>query len=155
MNQEFPNKRLIVHYFQPHAPCIGLPDGSTKPESEVNKDIHPGRTLKNGDVSRELVWTQYQDNLEYAFHHALNLHNSIGGKSVFTADHGELFGEWCWPVPLRGYAHPSGLRHPKLTTVPWATIDAERRHIKSGEVGTHKANKQNINERLRDLGYKT
>lgn len=155
MNKEYPNKRLIVHYFQPHAPCIGLPDGSTKPESEVDKDMHPGRTLKNGDVSKREVWMQYQDNLEYVFKHALDLDQEIGGKSVFTADHGEMFGEWCWPVPIRGYAHPSGLRHPKLTTVPWATLDGDRRRVTAGDVDSHKSDKENINERLRNLGYKT
>ena len=152
--EEYPNKRLIVHYFQPHAPCIGLPDGSEKDEEDVNKDVHPGRTLKNGVVSRDEVWNQYLDNLSYAYYHAKRFNDNVNGKTVYTADHGEMFGEWCLPVPIRGYGHPSSLRHPKLTTVPWAVSDGERRKIVSGDINEHDADRSDIDDRLRNLGYR-
>ena len=28
----YPNKRILVHYFQPHSPCIGKPDGTERNE---------------------------------------------------------------------------------------------------------------------------
>jgi hypothetical protein len=151
--ERFPDKRLIVHYFQPHAPCIGNPDGT--PKEAYQEKYHPGDDLWNGNVTREEVWDQYLDNLHYVFHHAKLLAEELGGKSVFTADHGELFGDWLFPFPMRGYAHPSGVRHPKLTEVPWAELTVgERRDIVAGELSTHEADEDVIDERLRDLGYK-
>ena len=151
----YPDKRLVVHYFQPHAPCIGRPDGTEKEDTEINIDLHPGSTLKNGVVEHDEVWKAYTDNTEYVYHYAKRLAQDIDGKTVFTADHGEMFGEWLWPFPIRGYAHPTGLRHPKLVTVPWAVLDdGERRDVTDEGVKAHVADDAEIDERLRDLGYK-
>jgi hypothetical protein len=152
-HERHPNKRIVVHYFQPHAPCVGLPDGTVK--SDVNEEVHPGTPLKNGVVERSEVVAAYEDNLAYAFHHADRFASTVGGRSVFTADHAELFGEWCWPLPIRGYAHPSGLRHPDLTTVPWAgkTIGSRRR-IKRGSIEHHEADEAELDRHLEDLGYR-
>lgn len=151
----YPNKRLIVHYFQPHAPCIGRPDGTRKDDAEIDIDLHPGDTLKRGVVSHSEVWTAYEDNLEYVYHHAESLAAELDGRTVISADHAELFGEWLWPFPIRGYGHPSGVRHPKLTTVPWAMIDAEeRRRIVDDGVTAHEADEEAVDERLRNLGYR-
>lgn len=152
-HEEYPNKRLIVHYFQPHAPCVGNADGTRK--ETIREDVHPGDDLKDGNVTREEVWQEYKNNLLYAFQYAEELAHDLGGKSVFTADHGELFGEWLWPFPLRGYAHPDGVRHPKLTEVPWAVKTVgNRREIEAGELEMHEADEDAIDERLRNLGYK-
>lgn len=153
LQEEYPDKRMIVHYFQPHAPCVGNPDGSRK--DELVDEMHPGDDLKNGNVTRKEVWEAYVDNLRYAFHYAEELSIDLEGRSVFTADHGELFGEWLWPFPVRGYAHPDGVRHPKLTEVPWAVVEhGERREITVGSTSHHEANENEVNERLKNLGYK-
>jgi hypothetical protein len=153
--QQYPNKRLLVHYFQPHAPCIGRPDGTQKDDDEIDIDLHPGSTLKNGVVSHDEVWEAYADNTQYVYQYAKDLAEALGGKSVMTADHGEMFGEWLWPFPMRGYAHPSGVRHPKLIEVPWAvTSGEERRNIVAEDVTSHEADEDEIDERLRSLGYK-
>jgi hypothetical protein len=151
----YPNKRLIVHYLQPHAPCVGNPDGSRKDADEIDPEVSPGEAMKTGRVSRSRVWAAYVDNLQYVCHHADELAEELGGRTVYTADHGELFGEWLWPVPMRGYAHPSGLRHPRLTEVPWAVRTlGERRRIVPGTVGSHEADEAYLDDRLRDLGYR-
>lgn len=153
VHEQYPDKRIIVHYFQPHAPIVGNPDGSRKPETQAG--LHPGDDLKQGNVTREEVWEGYVDNLLYAFYYADQLADDLGGRSVFTADHGELFGEWLWPFPLRCYAHPDGVRHPKLTEVPWAVKEVgERREVVAGDLAHHEADESEINERLRNLGYK-
>lgn len=152
--EEFPNKRYIVHYFQPHAPCIGKADGSLKSQSEMDLRLHPGEPLYNGEVSREEVWEAYEDNLAYVLKHAEELADDLGGKSVLTADHGELFGERLWPIPIRGYAHPHNLRHPKLVTVPWAEKTVgKRRHIRSGETTMADSTDEDIERQLEKLGY--
>lgn len=152
-NKRYPNKRLIIHYFQPHAPVVGLPDGSLR--DKVDDELHPGDEFKKRGVTREEVWEAYKDNLKYAFTHANKCAKEIGGKSVFSADHGELFGERIWPFPLRAYQHPSGLRHPKLTEVPWATKTiGERREITEGELRNRNVDDDEVDEKLRHLGYK-
>ncbi|MFB6176354.1 MAG: hypothetical protein ABEI99_04285 [Halobaculum sp.] len=151
---EYPNKRLIVHYFQPHAPCIGAADGSRKPRAEIDLDLHPGRPLQEGRVDRAAVWEAYCENLQYVHTHGLQLAERLGGKTVFTADHGELFGEWLWPLPMRGYAHPRGLRHPKLVEVPWASLTVgDRRRVRAGETSTVDTDEAAIERRLEELGY--
>lgn len=153
VHEQYPDKRVIVHYFQPHAPVVGNPDGSRK--CETRDGLHPGDDLKEGRVSREDVWEGYLDNLLYAFRYANELADDLGGRTVFTADHGELFGERLWPFPIRGYAHPDGVRHPKLTEVPWAVKEVgSRREIVEGAVSHHEADTDEVDERLRDLGYK-
>ena len=153
VHDEHPEKRLVVHYFQPHAPCIGQKDGSVK--NEINNEVDPGDSLRKGETSLDAVWEAYKENLLYALVHARELAEDIGGKTVYTADHGELMGEWLWPVPMRGYAHPSGLHHEKLLEVPWAveTI-GERRTITQGKVSQHDEYEEEIDRHLEALGYK-
>lgn len=152
IHRENLDKRLIVHYFQPHAPVVGNPDGSRC--EEIRDELHPGDDLREGNVTRAEVWEGYLDNLEYAFTHAEALADDLGGRTVFTADHGELFGEWLWPFPIRGYAHPNGVRHPRLTEVPWAVKEVgDRRDVVAGDIEHHDADEDVVDERLRDLGY--
>ncbi|MFC6727840.1 hypothetical protein ACFQDG_04205 [Natronoarchaeum mannanilyticum] len=150
--EQYPDKRLIVHYFQPHAPFVGNPDGSRK---DAVPDIHPGRPLAAGEIEREEVWSLYRENLEYVWHHAETLTEELGGKSVVTSDHGEMFGERLSPFPIRGYAHPIGLRSPELVDVPWAEIQhGDRRSITNDGVRTVAVEEDVVDDRLRDLGYK-
>lgn len=152
VHEKYPNKRLIIHYFQPHAPVCGNADGT--PREEINHDLHPG-AIRESKVSRDQVWQAYVENLQYVYHHASSLAEELGGRSVFTADHGELFGEWMLPFPIRGYMHPSGVRHPKLTTVPWAVKEhGPRRDVEVGSVSSVETDSETVDSRLRDLGYK-
>lgn len=150
--KKYPNKRLIIHYFQPHGPVCGWSDGT--PRQEIDDSLHPGG-IQEGQSTKKEVWEAYKENLGYAFHYADELDRKIGGKTVFTADHGELFGDKLSPFPVRGYAHPSGVHHPKLLTVPWAVRGGTRRKITAGETADKSVPETEVNERLRDLGYKT
>lgn len=152
--EEYDDKRIIVHYFQPHAPYIGNPDGTQKDPEQIT-GIHPGEPLARGQVSKELVWEEYRDNLEYVWHHTKRLMHELAGKTVITSDHGELFGEWLWPFPMRGYAHPIGLRSPEIVNVPWAVYqNGDRREIIEEGVRSATVEQDEVEERLRDLGYK-
>lgn len=150
-HKKYPNKRIIAHYFQPHAPYVGWPNGSRKSDPS---DIHPGRPLAAGEVTHEDVWDEYGDNLEYGWTHAHQLANKVDGKTVITSDHGELFGEFLFPFPIRGYAHPLGLRDPDVTTVPWIEFDGDRRRITDDGTSSERVDDSTVNERLRSLGYK-
>ncbi len=152
MHEQYPNKRLIVHYFQPHAPVCGNADGTRR--EEIDDDLHPG-AIREGKVTREEVWEAYEENLQYVYHYATQLAEELSGRSIFTADHGELFGEWLCPFPIRGYMHPSRVRHPDLVTVPWAVSEhGQRRRVETGSVTSVETDEEVVDERLRGLGYK-
>lgn len=153
-SQEYDDKRLIVHYFQPHAPYIGNPDGTRKDPAQVDPDFHPGKPLKDGDVQKKAVWDAYESNLRYVWHHASKLASELNGKTVITSDHGELFGEWQKPFPIRGYDHPPNVRHPLLVNVPWAIIDGTRRDIVDDGTRSMEVDQNVVNDRLKDLGYR-
>jgi hypothetical protein len=146
--KEYPNKRFILHYFQPHSPCIGRRDGSIRDDLDSDPCVNEDSTLDD-------EWKAYKENLRYVYHHSQDFVEVAEGKTVYTADHGELFGDLLWPIPIKGYKHPKGLHHPKLINVPWATeTTGERRKIKNGDVSEHKYDKEKIDDKLEDLGYK-
>jgi len=150
--EDYPNKRIIVHYFQPHAPCIGYRDGT---EREEPSRLHPeADSYIRGDTSKEDLWEVYCENTGYAWHHAKRYLEAVSGKKVVTADHGELFGELLFPFPMGRYAHPVNLHHPELTTVPWAEFEGQRRQIKDDGCNSILVDEQIIETRLRQLGYK-
>lgn len=150
--QEYPNKRLIVHYNQPHGPYIG----SSRIEWDYEIARGSGEALKKGLVTEDAFREAYRENLEMALPTAINLANQLPGRTVITADHGELFGKRQFPIPIRAYAHPPGLRDPDLVNVPWAVIDdgTERQIVDDG-VSLSRAESDEVSERLTDLGYKT
>jgi len=147
LHERYPEKRLVVHFFQPHNPVIGASDGSI----DIDESLEPRFNLIDGDITTEDIWEGYSRNLRYVFHHARELISDINGKTAITADHGELLGEVLWPIPVRGYAHPNGVFHPNLVTVPWAVVEGERRTVTGGEVS--RENLAADEERLRNLGY--
>lgn len=129
--EEFPDKRLIVHFMQPHGPFIG----TNIPEEDIE----------------DRYWDAYDENLEYVLEHAQELIVNLPGKTVITGDHGQISSS-----PIRDVlgvnGHKPGLRHPGLVLVPWAVTEDTRRDVVSGS--TTEAAAEEVNERLRDLGYK-
>ena len=148
---EYPRKRVIVHYFQPHAPCIGKPNGT---ELDEPLGLHAlAEEFLRGDVTREEVWDAHCDNLAYAWHHAKRYIDEVDGRIVVSADHGELFGEFLFPFPMSGYSHPRNLHHPYLTTVPWAVFEKEHREISDDGCNSVLINEEANRARLKHLGY--
>lgn len=106
----FPDKKLIVHFIQPHYPFIGA-------EKQFSKWGEDGESVwdlaERGEVEREEVWKAYKENLEYVMPYAENLSKELSGKTVVTSDHGNLVGE-------NGlYGHPDRMRLKHLRKVPW------------------------------------
>lgn len=126
-----PDKRLVVHFMQPHGPFVG----SDVPDSELD----------------DRYWEAYDQNLEYVTTVARELAADLSGRTVFTADHGQIA-----PSPLRDAVgvsgHKPGLRHPGLVVVPWAVLDGDRRDTVAEE--TNSGTAEAVDDRLRDLGYK-
>lgn len=161
MNEQFPNKRLVVHYMQPHYPFIG-PTGE---EIGHHATFTGGRRsrkyasvwemLATGNVKEETVREAYAENLEIALPEVRRLVDALSGKTVITSDHGNLFGKKVTPLPFNLYGHPQGVRDPELTAVPWLELPySERRQISSSNnLSEESLHTDKVDERLQDLGY--
>lgn len=151
--ERFPNKRLLVHYVQPHYPFLG-PTG--------RGEFDPTKTLneisRNADFTDDRLDEAYRENLDLVLVETERLLDELSGKTVVSADHGELLGERLSPIPLRAYGHPNGVYVEELVEVPWLVrTDGERKRIVA-EPPAERANtvdQQAVDERLRNLGYVT
>ncbi len=163
-------KRLIVHFMQPHAPFIGeigqnmVGGGWTMDdEGEPHRDIEtePGiwNQLRDGtaDVDLERVWKAYMENLDVVLAEVTDLLETLDGKSVITADHGNFVGERLSPIPSRQkYGHPYGVHAEELVKVPWFVIEGDGRREVQAEppVEQETVDEEIVDERLEALGYR-
>lgn len=165
-HEAHPNKRLIVHYMQPHFPFIGelgrkIGHAGVNPDTDTDGDEAPhvwlGLQNRTLDVDEELVYAAYRENLELTLPYVQELLDSVDGKTVVTSDHGNLVGERTWPLPIKGYGHPRGLRSPGLVDVPWLVVEgATRRQVTadpSVETEEDEMESEVLEKRLADLGY--
>lgn len=184
-HERYPDKRLLVHFMQPHFPFLG-PTGRAFDHQGIDMHVEAGETdaavnpwnafvyddrLDFADVKRA-----YRENFDLVMPHVAELLAALSGKSVVTADHGNLLGERGWPVPLRLYGHPRGSRQDGVRVVPWFTVPGEERRTivaeppveADGDAGADgdgadtagdaadakgDASDDVVDERLRALGY--
>lgn len=151
----YPNKRLLVHFMQPHYPYIG-PTGR---DAFDNDSLDFFNRVLTGEIEVEdgLLRQAYRENLQAVLPSVERLLGSLSGRSVVSADHGEMFGERAFPIPIREYGHPTGIHTPELTEVPWLVSEnGPRRTIQDGEPADRDektAMSRIVADRLRDLGY--
>lgn len=162
--EKYPNKRIISHWMQPHFPFIGTTGREIDHkgiEYNLSNDEksgfeNPWTRLNLGDSSnKKNVIKAYRENHEIAIEDVKQLVEKMDGKTVITADHGNLIGEWLFPIPTPQYGHPRGLHKSELITVPWLEIKSEtRRSITEGE-GEEKSTIEDdiIKDRLSAMGY--
>lgn len=163
---EYPNKRLLVHFMQPHTPFIGdlgkeLPQKHHRPGESADPDEDVRwiwGNLQYGlfDLDEARVWDAYRENLELALAAVEPLLEDVPGKSVVTSDHGNLVGERMRPIPVRMYGHPEGLRSPALVEVPWLEVDGETRRSVTSEPpeADQKGDRSDVEAQLNALGYR-
>jgi hypothetical protein len=176
-HETYPDKRLIVHFMQPHYPFIGPRgdqiDFDTKLVGHIPREEHEtsdgweavkGTSLSNpwaelrdlDDAASQQVWDAYVGNLELVLSEVAPMLGEIGGKSVVTADHGNLIGEWILPLPVRGYGHPRDVHVPRLLKVPWHVIESETRRevVSEPQTDWEEPDPAVVEQRLKKLGYK-
>jgi hypothetical protein len=165
--EQYPNKRHVFHFVQPHEPFVGeqrlgirdsaLREKALGREAKAHAEREPTsfERLARGDLSKETVWSAYRSNLDRAIPVVHDLLDEIPGKTVVTADHGEAFGEFAWPFPIRVYGHPLGVLIPALTEVPWFVSEADERRDITSEPPRQREQFDDgtAAERLRMLGY--
>ncbi len=116
------------------------------------------------EYGKELLRQAYKENLEIVLKHVATLVDTLQGRIVITADHGEALGE-------RGcYGHWSRARIKSLVEIPWLVIDKARKVSEPTEKTadkkkeetqpsepldkqTNQEAKRKIQEKLKALGY--
>jgi hypothetical protein len=148
--QKYPDKKLVVHYMQPHYPFIG-PTGR---ELGIHATFTGGlrerehlsiwELLSAGKVSVDDVRTAYEENLELV----------LDGKTVVTSDHGNLFGERVSALPIPLYGHPPNMPAEGLIQVPLVELPFEsRRNTATSAPRETATESDDVESRLQDLGY--
>jgi hypothetical protein len=146
---EYPDKRLVIHFVQPHRPFIGETGRETSGQYDQNT---LWQCLNDGsiEIDDEFLWKAYRENLQLALPHVEQLIDELDGKTVITSDHGNAFAEYGM------YGHPAQFHIPPLITVPWLTTPYDnRKTITKGELENDPAEIDSgaVSERLADLGY--
>ncbi|ESP90012.1 hypothetical protein [Candidatus Halobonum tyrrellensis] len=156
---DYPDKRLVVHYMQPHYPFIEAE--TTFDKGHIGDDSPDGLTtwmqVLTGeiDIDEETLWNAYADNLRRALPHVKELTEYLTGKTVVTSDHGNMFGERASPLPIREWGHPPGIWTDELVEVPWLELtNGDRRAVVSeppDELSSE--DDESVQDRLESLGY--
>ena len=153
-NEEYPHKRLIVHYLQPHQPYLG-PFASKRIDQGHGLNIITTRN-RNPDLTDDDIRRAYMENLELVLDEVDELLDAFQGKTVITADHGELLGERLPVMPVKDYDHWYGIHVPELVNVPWFEIETGPRKDVFAEPPTEhdEVDVEEIEDHLADLGYR-
>jgi hypothetical protein len=155
---EYPEKRLIVHFMQPHYPFIDAPEltVNNRLEGDDGEDIWGEIMHGERDVPEEKIWRAYRDNLDRVLPAVRSLLDVFPGKSVVTSDHGNMVGERASPVPIKEWGHPPGVYTDSLVKVPWLVYETgDRKRITSErpDASETTVGDDTVTERLQQLGY--
>lgn len=120
MAQKYPNKKMIIHYLQPHIPFIGKKKVIYN-EAHIPEDLLGYRkilwdALALKELTKKDVWEGYRENLKLVLTEVHKLSDKLNGKVILTSDHGNGFGEYSI------FGHPEKLRIEELVKVPWVVL---------------------------------
>ena len=167
---EFPDKRLVVHYMQPHTPHLGptadrirervglrgwdryhVHDG----QSKVNAGRSIWDLVQDGTVAHETMLQSYRESLQVGLESVERLVSAVDGKVVVSADHGEMLGERLVPFGPREFGHTTGLLTEPLRIVPWQVVQTGPRRdvVSDPPVESETLTEEETEQRLRALGY--
>lgn len=156
--ERYPNKRLVAHYTQPHLPFLGETGERIYDEFE-GRNVWEAKQTGELTVSDEILWEAYRENAEYVTEHIADVIHEFPGKTVVTADHGQLIGDRVRPIPIKHYSHPAGLWVEELVKVPWLTFEngPRRSIVRESNGEEYNPDRESLDERarnhLRELGY--
>lgn len=159
--EQYPNKRIILHYNQPHGPFLGptaedLAIGPTRNEDESLLEFLYYE-FRHEIIPTSTWWAAYTETFDIVHDHVARLLEDLEGKVVVTADHGSLLGERGHPIPVRLFSHQIGNYQEPLVTVPWLEYESgPRRKVTAERPTKERESSEDMDEvssRLRDLGY--
>jgi len=148
--REINPERLLVHYMQPHFPCVPTPrpgEGVTL-DQFGSQQMTIWKKVSKGQVSVEEAKDAALRNLRYVLNDVeILLSNVEAEKVVITADHGNAFGE------NGELSHPRGSVSEVIRKVPWITTTASDEETHSPAEYNIKNTETNREDQLRSLGY--
>ena len=150
--KRYPHKRLLVHYIQPHYPFIG-PTGRKHFDGD---SLHFWGGVMNGSVEApdQTLRQANDENFEVMLPALSNLLDGRAGRTVVSADHGQMLGERSHPIPIREYGHPRRTYTDELVRIPWLVCEhGERPKITTGDTAATAQQSDDLDERLKALGY--
>ena len=119
----FPEKRKIIHFMQPHHPFLDFKFESAEiggfhqyAEWTEDKENEAWVIAEKGNLDVDELWEAYKNNLSLVMQHVDELEQELEGKTVVTADHGNLFNE------NGRFAHPCNSKAKPLRSVPWIEL---------------------------------
>jgi hypothetical protein len=156
-NESYPNKCLMIHYMLPHFPYIGETAKEHFPSiSTQRKRLFADLRSSNTNITDKQLEEAYRENLRTVLPEVSELFNILSGRTIVTADHGELLGERTCPIPYQEYSHPKRMYVPKLVKVPWLVHEDGKKNIESEpptEDNLSGVSRKDVRDNLRDLGY--
>ncbi|CAJ53621.1 AlkP-core domain protein [Haloquadratum walsbyi DSM 16790] len=148
--EEYPNKRIISHFMQPHHPFLSDFGKEISEELRWEGNQYFPEECKPSDIRRA-----YRQNIDIVCAELKSLIDQVDLEIVVTSDHGELMGERLFPIPIKGWEHPKSLYVEELIEVPWLRIPGENRKIVSESPREdQEVDTDTLHQRLADLGYK-
>jgi len=172
--ESYPEKRLIIHFLQPHAPFLGPTAAKIRERTGTTVcGLDPGREYtavqsqnveatgyrgilrEHQSIDIEDIITAYLETLAIVTVHAINMAGRFTGKVALTADHGELLGDRLHLFGSQRWEHPGGIRTPELCTVPWVEFPFDKRRDICSEPPEQETSTEQemVNTRLQALGY--
>jgi hypothetical protein len=115
----FPDKKIIAHFMQPHYPFVNsdIKVKGINPELDHDKEgLSAWDLAEKGEYSRDEIWKEYRENLEFVLDEILEDLKDLEGKTIITSDHGNLVGEKGF------YGHPYKVHAKPLIKVPWHEV---------------------------------
>lgn len=148
--QKYLDKKLIIHFIQPHYPYITAPQIDDGSLTELRNSILQHRKAEvrppedslfqlssmhfYTKIDADVHWQSYEENLNLVMSYVEKLIDFLPGQTVVTSDHGEAFGEKIHSlIPIRVYGHLPKIRIPALVEVPWLIIEPEEKEPKNIE----------------------
>ena len=160
-HEQYPNKRLILHFMQPHRPYLGPMAEQLRERVNLKGYRNQGDgvqiwgAVKEKQVSVNEVRQAYAESLDIVLSVVEDALSEFDGKTAITADHGEMLGERVFPFTSRVWGHSEGFSTLTLREVPWLVVDGDRREVSdsppvnSGE----DLGESEVRDRLQALGY--
>lgn len=156
MADKHPNKRILIHFLQPHLPFIGEFGRETFNVDDFKfwREV----VTKQIQTNEADIWKAYEENLIQTLPHVAGVVENLEGKTVISSDHGQIIGKWIYPFLQKEYGHPDGIYIDDLVNVPWLECETEtdrKEIISEPPVSERKRTvpEDTVVNRLEELGY--
>jgi hypothetical protein len=163
IHEKYPNKRLIIHYMQPHDPHLGSTAESYRNQLDTQTGFYPDdgspdnmtrypKLFKEGKLSEKKLKRSYVETIQAVEKSLENLLPELTGKTVISSDHGENLGERKYnQVWLE---HSNNTKECRL--VPWLELPFDQRKdiIKQHPTDYESPDREKVQQQLKYLGYR-